>query len=303
MIAQAFCRSVPFLIDSGFSDEQPRIMLDRALLNMTDNLEPHFAAKVVASLNLSSIAATLPEQVCAELIGEQYQVCLEYIYSHPVWASFRAGEGKDAILAYLLETRHYLHAAASRMAPGVAAGWRDGPLLRLLASHVVEEADHAKFFDESLSVIGCTPELVGGLRPSPISLEWICLMRSLAARGPLIAAVCSGLMESSAADHANVEGWHEMIVQNDLLPKTAVDAIYQHVRTDIELGHGQNWVDALKLQAPLTSDELRDCLSKRQPWLDNRSSIQSSMEPRSGRPRLRTPFVMGPNSATELEQF
>jgi pyrroloquinoline quinone (PQQ) biosynthesis protein C len=261
MIAQAFCRSVPFLIDSGFSDEQPRIMLDRALLNMTDNLEPHFAAKVVASLNLSSIAATLPEQVCAELIGEQYQVCLEYIYSHPVWASFRAGEGKDAILAYLLETRHYLHAAASRMAPGVAAGWRDGPLLRLLASHVVEEADHAKFFDESLSVIGCTPELVGGLRPSPISLEWICLMRSLAARGPLIAAVCSGLMESSAADHANVEGWHEMIVQNDLLPKTAVDAIYQHVRTDIELGHGQNWVDALKLQAPLTSDELRDCLN------------------------------------------
>lgn len=261
MIAEAFRRSVPFLIHNGSSDEQPRIMLDRALLAMSDNLEPHFAAKVVASLNLSSIAAILPERVCAELIGEQYQVCLEHIYSHPLWAAFRAGEGKDAMLAYLLETRHYLHAAASRMAPGVAAGWRDGPLLRLLAKHVVEEADHAKFFDESLSAIGCTPELIGALRPSPISLEWICLMRSLSARGPLIAAVCSGLMESSAADHANVEGWHQMIVKNDLLPKPAVDAIYQHVSTDIELGHGQNWVEALELQAPLTSDELRDCLN------------------------------------------
>jgi pyrroloquinoline quinone (PQQ) biosynthesis protein C len=261
MIAETFRRSVPFLIHTGVSDEQPRIMLDRALLKMSDNLEPRFAAKLVASLNLSSVAAILPEKVCAELIGEQYQVCLEYIYSHPLWSAFRSGEGKDAILAYLLETRHYLHAAASRMAPGVASGWRDGPLLRLLAKHVVEEADHAKFFDESLSAIGCAPELIGALRPSPISLEWICLMRSLSARGPLIAAVCSGLMESSAADHANVEGWHQMIVQNDLLPKPAVDAIYQHVSTDIELGHGQNWVEALELQAPLTSDELRDCLN------------------------------------------
>lgn len=240
MIAQTLNRSVPFLLHAGFSDGQPRIMLDRALLKTSDKLDPHFVAKVVESLNLSSIAETLPESVCAQLIEEQYQVCLDHIYSHPVWAAFRAGERRDAVLAYLLETRHYLHAAASRMAPGVASGWRDGPLLRLLASHVVEEADHAKFYEESLSAIGCAPELIGALRPSPITLEWICLMRSLAARDPLIAGVCSGLMESSAADHANVEGWHHMLVQNGLLSKPAVDAIYQHVNTDIELGHGQN---------------------------------------------------------------
>jgi len=236
-------------------------MLDRALLKTSDKLDPRFAAKVVDSLNLSSVAEILPEQVCAQLIEEQYEVCLEHIYSHPLWTAFRAGERRDAVLAYLLETRHYLHAAGSRMAPGVASGWRDGPLLRLLASHVVEEADHAKFFEESLSAVGCSPELIGALRPSPITLEWICLMRSLAARDPLIAGVCSGLMESSAADHANVEGWHHMLVQNGLLAKPAVDAIYQHVETDIELGHGQNWVEALKLTAPLTSEQLRDCLN------------------------------------------
>ncbi len=261
MIAQTLNRSVPFLLHAGFSDGQPRIMLDRALLKTSDKLDPHFVAKVVESLNLSSIAETLPESVCAQLIEEQYQVCLDHIYSHPVWAAFRAGERRDAVLAYLLETRHYLHAAASRMAPGVASGWRDGPLLRLLASHVVEEADHAKFYEESLSAIGCAPELIGALRPSPITLEWICLMRSLAARDPLIAGVCSGLMESSAADHANVEGWHHMLVQNGLLSKPAVDAIYQHVNTDIELGHGQNWKEALELTAPLTSEQLRDCLN------------------------------------------
>lgn len=261
MIAQTFSRSVPFLLHAGFSDGQPRIMLDQALVKTSDKIDPHFAAKVVESLNLSSVAEVLPGPVCAQLIEEQYQVCLEHIYSHPVWAAFRAGERKDAVLAYLLETRHYLHAAASRMAPGVASGWRDGPLLRLLASHVVEEADHAKFYDESLNAIGCPPELIGALRPSPITLEWICLMRSLAARDPLIAGVCSGLMESSAADHANVEGWHHMLVKNGLLPKPAVDAIYQHVSTDIELGHGQNWVEALELTAPLTAEQLRDCLN------------------------------------------
>lgn len=264
MIAQTLNRSVPFLLHAKFSDGQPRIMIDRAIVKTSDKLDAHFTAKVVESLNLSSIAdisETLPYQVCARLIEEQYQVCLDHIYSHPLWAAFRAGERRDAVLAYLLETRHYLHAAASRMAPGVASGWRDGALLRLLASHVVEEADHAKFFEESLSAVGCTPELISASRPSPITLEWICLMRSLAARDPLIAAVCSGLMESSAADHANVEGWHHMLVKNGLLPKPAVDAIYQHVNTDIELGHGHNWVEALELTAPLTSEQLRDCLN------------------------------------------
>lgn len=261
MIAQAFKRSVPFLLNTGFSDGQPRIMLDQALIKTSDKLDPRFAAKVVDSLNLSSIAEILPERVCAQLIDEQYQVCLDHIYSHPVWTAFRAGERRDAVLAFLLETRHYLHAAGSRMAPGVASGWRDGPLLRLLASHVVEEADHAKFYDESLSELGCAPGLIAALRPSPITLEWICLMRSLAARDPLIAGVCSGLMESSAADHANVEGWHHMLVKNGLLSEPAVNAIYKHVETDIDLGHGQNWVETLKLTAPLTSEQLRDCLN------------------------------------------
>jgi pyrroloquinoline quinone (PQQ) biosynthesis protein C len=261
MPESALRRTVPFLGDHATFDGKPRIMIDYVTLKTTSSPDPRLVAKIISNLDLAAIGAILPEEVCSKLIEEQYGVCLEYIYSHPVWEALRAREGQNEILAYLLETRHYLHSASSRMAPGVAAGWRDGGLLRLLARHVVEEADHARFFDQALNAISWELEQISLVRPSPISLEWIFLMRTLSSRDPLIAAICSGLMETSAADHLVVEDWHRMLLRRNLLPAAAVDAIFEHVSTDVELGHGQNWREALKMEAPLTSDKLRDCLN------------------------------------------
>ena len=254
-------RTVPFLVDNGDANSAPKAMIDQAILTTPNSPDPKLVGKLISHLDLSTIGALFPEEICAKLILEQYEVCLEHIYSHSIWSAFRQGESQNDVLAYLLETRHYLHAAASRMAPGVAASWRDGELARLLAKHVLEEADHARFFDESLEAFGCAPAVLPLLRPSPITLEWIYLMRSLSARDPLIAAVCSGLMEMSAADHSTVLEWHRMLLQHNLLPKAAIDAILQHVNTDIELGHGNNWEHALRLEAPLTAEKLRDCLN------------------------------------------
>jgi hypothetical protein len=86
-------------------------------------------------------------------------------------------------------------------------------------------------------------------------------MRAVAARGPLISAVCSGLLEFSAMDKPLVLDWHRMIVANGLLPSPAATAIRKHVELDMELGHGANWRDVLHHESPLTSRQLRDCLN------------------------------------------
>lgn len=217
--------------------------------------------RVAATLDLTSLGQVFTADAAVELVGEQYGACLEFIYSHPVWGEFRAGRGHGALLGYLLETRHYLHAAASRMAPGAAGCYRDSPLTRLLTHHLLEEADHAKYFENALSLLGCAPGLVRACRPSPATLEWIYLMRAFAASDPLIAALCSGLMESSAADRGSVRGWHELLAEQGLLPPEAAQAIYDHVAIDISLGHGRNWEEAIHHEAPIGARRLRDSLN------------------------------------------
>ena len=253
-------RTVPFLLSQSVG-ESAVFMLDQVVLPPGRVPGDALLTKIASSLDLTAIGSLLPEDVVADIVAEQYEVCLEYIYSHPLWAAFRSGKGSMPLLAYLLETRHYLHAAASRMAPGVAANWHDGSLTLLLAHHVVEEADHARYFEEALLVLECSPQIVQACRPSPVTLEWIYLMRVLATTDPLVAAICSGLMESSAAARDAVRNWHEMLIQNKLLPESSVRSIWQHVQTDIELGHGANWREAIKYQSPITPVKLKDCLN------------------------------------------
>jgi pyrroloquinoline quinone (PQQ) biosynthesis protein C len=257
---QPLRRSAPFL---GIANGGPvaSYRLDRLALAPGAAPGEELLRRVAATLDLSAVAESFPAEVATEVIWEQYEACLDYAYSHPVWRRFRSGEGVRGIHAYLLESRHYLHAAASRMAPGPAGSWRNLPATLHLVEHVVEEADHAIFFENGLAELGCDRAALAACRPSPVTLEWIYLMRSLAARDPLIAGVCSGLMESSAADKGVIMGWHDMVVENGLMPEPVMTAIFEHIKLDMELGHGGNWRDVVEAESPVTASRLSDCLN------------------------------------------
>jgi len=86
-------------------------------------------------------------------------------------------------------------------------------------------------------------------------------MRTLAEFGPLTAAVCSGLLETTARDNAAVVGWHEMLVETGLLDRDAVDSIFAHVETDLGLGHGSNWREAIEAAEVVPAATLAECLN------------------------------------------
>src|SRR5262249_41387627 len=134
-------------------------------------------------------------------------------------------------------------------------------LVRLQAHHVVEEADHEVYFENGLAALGISRALIRQARPSPVTVEWIHLMRTVAAYGPLAAALCSGLLEYTARDQQAVAGWHDLLRERGLLPADAVDAIFEHVQTDLGLGHGSNWRNAIRAARVVPAAELADWLN------------------------------------------
>lgn len=258
--ARALRLTVPFMA-SGLDGAVATFALDTIRWGSSVHPGPASLDRIAASLDLGAIAPTLPEEVAAELVDDQIEVCLDLIFGHPIWERFRRADGGDVLLAYLVETRHYLFAAASRMAGGPAFASHDGETVALLAEHVVEEAGHDRFFENALALLGCSRTTIANLRPSPVTVEWVQLMRTVAAQGPVVAAVCSGLLESSATDRDLVRGWHEMLVKNDLLSREVVDAILEHVAVDDELGHGTNWRHVIAAEAPVPSSVLAEALN------------------------------------------
>jgi pyrroloquinoline quinone (PQQ) biosynthesis protein C len=236
------------------------LIVDRARF-AESSISEELGTRLAKLLDLSSIGASFDADVAAEIVSEQLETCLDHIFSHPIWSRFRSGEAALVAHAYLLETHHYLAAAPSRMAPGAAAAGLNRPALPLLAEHVVEEIGHEEFFVRALRAIGCDPEAVGQARPLPATSEWVHLMRSVASRGPIAAAICSGLLESSALDRDTVRQWHELLVQRRILPEPAVVAILGHLNVDEELGHGENWREVLRQEAPIATRELADALN------------------------------------------
>jgi pyrroloquinoline quinone (PQQ) biosynthesis protein C len=254
-------RTVPFLLSQEDSDSS-FILLDRFHIDSkTFSTKSDFYTKLTNSLNLDFIGTILSADEAIELVTEQYQVCLEYIYSHKVWEILRSGKSSQALYAYLIETRHYLAAAASRMAPSIGTGIGVSPLAFLLSRHMLEEYDHSIFFEKALSILGCPLELVISSRPAPATTEWIHLTRAIASQDELVAMICSGLKEFSAADIISVRSWHEMLITKKLLPREAVEAIFEHVETDIGYGHTNNWETAIRYEAPIPTKKLCDALN------------------------------------------
>lgn len=250
-------RTTPFLLGSA---ADPALLLDRAEIPGTAAEE--LLDRISPTLVTGGEAGTLTAEEAQALVLGQYEACLEFVYSHPAWSAVRAGEAAGFLHAYLLENRHYLAAAPFRMATGVGGGPRPDALNELQARHVVEEADHDTYFENGLAALGCDRALVRAARPWPATVEWIHLMRTVAETGPLPAALCSGLLEFTAGNRASVAGWHEHVAASGQVTAEAMDAIFEHVKTDLGLGHGSNWKEALEAAAVVTARDLADALNE-----------------------------------------
>lgn len=237
-------RTVPFLRVRE-SQAGAEFVLDEVYLPASHPPNKRLTDRVASSLNLTCLGPVVPVSIAEQLVSDQYATCISSIEDHCFWSELETGTNRVSIFAYLLETRHYLHAAPWRMAPAVARGRDNGPLVRLQAKHLLEEADHARFFERALALLGIPIAVTRRLRPAPVTIEWIHLMRALAARGPLVSSLCSGLLESTALDRSQVRRWHDMLIERQLLPADVVKAIQQHVDIDESLGHGDTWRIAL----------------------------------------------------------
>jgi len=205
----------------------------------------------------------VPVELAEAVIEEQFDAAMDYLFSHPLWEQFRSGsDAVEPLLAYLIETRHYLAAAPARMAPGVSCSYPDSDITEILARHLIEESNHAIYFERALETLGVSAATARSIRPDPRTIELIHLMRDVASHDPLCAAVCSGLLESTANDRDGVLRWHDMLVQRGLLPASTVEAFKRHVAVDYELGHGRTWRRVLRALGPTVhSDRLAIALN------------------------------------------
>lgn len=253
---QALRRTTPFIAQPRELDAERVILVDRVEAKLSAAENPAFTRRLRAALALGPQSSSVGSEEAERLVGAHYAACLEHVFAHPLWARLRSGGAPAAVLAYLVETRHYLAAAPYRMAPGIGPALSVTEPVRLAAHHVVEEADHDVYFEKALVSLGCPPDLIREARPGPVTAEWIQVMRAVSELGPVPAALCSGLLESTAADTSAVARWHELLAETGQLPRPAVDAIFEHVATDLGLGHGANWRKCLRAVAVITTDDL-----------------------------------------------
>ena len=219
-----------------------------------------FRTKIMESLKLGESTGRVGCAELIELLVEQYDAASEFVYGHPIWSSIRAGN-RRYLLAYILETRHYLAAASFRMAPAIHPGIGLDALTKILSKHLLEEWDHERFFVEALTGLGCHPNMVRSARPLPTTIEWIYLNHFIASKGALNAAVCSGFMEQSSTEVDAVRGWHTLLCEAGLLPASSVSAIFSHFETDLGHGHAANWQRAIEAHGPVSVTDACELLN------------------------------------------
>lgn len=251
--------TAPFFLRSDSNEDL--LNIDKIGISNQNTIDRELFVLLKTKLSLDEYGETIPSLVAKELISKQYDVCLNYIYSNPIWEKLRGNKSVEILFAYIIETRHYLLAASSRMSAGLAFTWQTTPMSFILTEHLIEEADHAVFFENALVNMGCDKEVISKIKPSPITYEWIFLMRAISSRSSLVSAICSGLMESSAKDKDAVKGWHDLLISNKILKSKTVEKFYEHVELDIKLGHGSCWEEVLLSNSYITSDSLKEALN------------------------------------------
>jgi pyrroloquinoline quinone (PQQ) biosynthesis protein C len=248
--------TVPFML-AGV----PLLNIDKVNVASKKQINRGLFSLLKEKISLDEYGDNLPSAAARDLIAGQYDVCLNYIYANPIWEKLRNNNAPEILLAYIIETRHYLAAASSRMSAGLAFSWQTTPMSFILSEHLIEEADHAVFFENALEHMGCSKEIIALFKPAPVTLEWIFLMRAISSRHPVVSAVCSGLMETSAKNREAVRGWHELLMTGSMIERETVEKFYEHVKLDIELGHGSCWEDVLLSNDTIPTDLLKETLN------------------------------------------
>lgn len=236
-------------------------MLDRFEISLDELSSDHDVyRRMLNALDLGQIGETLGSEQMIELLAEQFDAASEFVYSHPIWQSIREGSQRS-LFAYMLETRHYLAAAASRMAPSIHFGIGLAPLALLLSHHLLEEWDHECFFSQALVELGCPIALIRSARPLPTTLEWIHFARFVAAKSSLSAAACSGFMEHSSTEAEAVKSWHSLLTKTAMLPAAATASMFAHFETDLGFDHAKNWQRAVRLEPVVTALAAQEALN------------------------------------------
>lgn len=251
--------TVPFVKDHNAYGKT--ILIDKIEVPSVGVISKELFNLVSEKINVSEYGDSVPTEIAIDLIDNQYNVCLNYIFSHNIWEVLRSGAGRNILLAYIIENRHYLCAATSRMSSGVAYSSHIHPYTFILSEHLLEEEDHNVFFEKALEILGVSRDVLEVTRPSPQTIEWIQLMRAISARHPVVSAICSGLMESSAKNRDAVKGWHEMLISSGIIETKAIESFYAHVELDIKLGHGDCWKSVLETQQRINTDLLCESLN------------------------------------------
>lgn len=259
----SLARSPPFLSFSLDTEGEQVILIGQYEIVLPSYASSNARAlrqKLSHSLNLKCLGEYLAPAEFISILEDAYTAAGEYVYGHPLWDAIRGG-ARRPLYAYLLETRHYLAAASSRMSPAIRSGVGLDPLTMLISTHLIEEWDHAAFFREALEAMGCQGALVARARPLPSTLEWIHLTRHVASKEELTAAICSGFMEHSSTQREAVREWHEMLGSTGALPRTAVNAIFGHIQRDMEFEHSSNWIRAIHAHGGVSSKMASEILN------------------------------------------
>lgn len=251
----------PFFVAYAASGRGQILLLDRFEIALDELALGHEVyARALEPLDLGRHGKAIDSDQLIELLAEQFDAASEFVYGHPSWENIRGGSQR-ALLAYILETRHYLAAAPSRMSSSIETGMGLSPLTLLLSHHLLEEWDHEVFFTNALVAMDCPEALVRSARPLPSTLEWVHLSRFIGSKGALNAAACSGFMEYSSTETEAVKGWHVLLTQKGLIPETATQAIFSHFETDLGFDHASNWQRAIRCEPVVSLSVAQDVLN------------------------------------------
>lgn len=74
--------TVPFLI---YNNKDPKLIIDKIGINNDHDISKKVYDLIVSKIDLTHIGGSVPKEVAVNLISEQYDVCLNYIFSNPIW--------------------------------------------------------------------------------------------------------------------------------------------------------------------------------------------------------------------------
>ncbi len=131
-------QTVPFLSKSKQQKNKTIFLIDKLEVLDDDIVKWKFFKKLTNNLAITKSKKFISADEAIEKVTNQYDSCLELMFSHQLWEDIREGK-KEVILSYIIETSHYLAAASHRMASGVNSHYNcDNFFIHMLSEHTIE---------------------------------------------------------------------------------------------------------------------------------------------------------------------